>query len=50
VRIFKFSGSFFSQGVYVDATDSWIGLPSVNHVDIFGVKADGTKVQERQKK
>ncbi len=40
----------YMTAVYVDSTDNWLGMPTVNHVDIFGVMADGTKVQERIKK
>ena len=40
----------YLTAVYVEATDNWIGLPSVHHVDISGQLLDGTAIVERIKK
>lgn len=33
--------------IYVDATDNWVGLPTVNFVELHGIDADGNAVVER---
>ena len=33
--------------IFVSATDSWTGLPKVQHVDVIGLDAQGKQVTER---
>lgn len=37
------------ERIWVEVTENWLGVPTVHHVDLFGVKPNGEPVTERVK-